>query len=244
MPIASLLFFFAYFFGSLSSAIVVCRVMDLPDPRTEGSRNPGATNVLRIAGKREAAIVLVCDILKGTIPVVIAQLCSLPLVALGFIGLSAVIGHMFPIYYRFRGGKGVATAMGVFFGLQFLLGVFACAIWLIVLRIFNYSSLASIVTMIVLPFSALAFLHNPDAFIPMSIIMILTLLKHRENIGRLIENEEPHTLFFKKATNDDGNEAAPSKPASSKGKKGSTPKKKTASAKKSTKAPKKSKKAS
>lgn len=195
MPMASLLFFCAYFLGSLSSAIIVCRIFDLPDPRTKGSKNPGATNVLRLAGKREASYVLIGDMLKGAIPVVIANLIGLSSIAMAMIGLSAIFGHMFPIYYRFKGGKGVATALGVFFGFQFMMGVIACAIWLVVLRLFSYSSLSSLVTIIIAPFLSIYMLNNAGAFLPLCIVMLLVIIKHNQNISRLIEGEEPKTHF-------------------------------------------------
>ena len=196
MPLATLLGVLAYFFGSLSSAIVLCRALDLPDPRTTGSNNPGATNVLRIAGKKEAGLVLLCDLLKGTIPVLIARWCGLPAVAVVIIGSCAVIGHMFPAYYRFQGGKGVATALGVFFGLGFMLGVVATAIWLIVLRLFSYSSLASLAMIIFTPFVSVSLLGGISSFIPLCFISLLVIFKHKANIGRLIENEEPKTHFM------------------------------------------------
>lgn len=233
MPLASLLFFCAYFLGSASSAIIVCRALGLPDPRTEGSKNPGATNVLRIAGKKEAAVVLFCDILKGFIPVYVSHLVALPVVATAVIGLSAVMGHMFPIYYRFHGGKGVATAMGVFFGLNFMLGVVACAVWLLVLRLFSYSSLASMVTVIVAPFASLNLLNTIEAFIPLSMVMIFIIIKHHANIGRLIEGEEPKTFFsgFKGTLFDESDEnKTPSEKAAS-GKKQTTGSKKSTASK-------------
>lgn len=196
MPLATILGVFAYLFGSLSSAIILCRALDLPDPRTTGSNNPGATNVLRIAGKKEAGLVLLCDLLKGTIPVLIAKGLGLPSVATAIIGGLAVLGHMFPAYYRFKGGKGVATALGVFFGMNFMLGIIAVGIWLVVLRLFSYSSLASLAMIIFTPFASVSVLDTINTFIPFCFISMLVIFKHRANIGRLIENEEPKTEFL------------------------------------------------
>lgn len=196
MPLATLLGVLAYFFGSLSSAIILCRALDLPDPRTKGSKNPGATNVLRLAGKKEAALVLLCDLLKGTIPVLIARWSGLPMLAVVIVGSCAIVGHMFPAYYRFQGGKGVATALGVFFGMSFMLGIVAAAIWLIVLRLFSYSSLASLAMIILTPFASVSALGSISSFIPFCFIALLVIFKHRGNIGRLIENEEPKTHFM------------------------------------------------
>ena len=117
MIVALLLVVLAYLLGSLSSAVVICRLFGLPDPRTEGSGNPGATNVLRLGGKKAAAMTLVADMLKGLLPTVIAQFAGLPLAWVAAIGVAAVVGHMFPIFFGFRGGKGVATGLGTLLSL-------------------------------------------------------------------------------------------------------------------------------
>lgn len=186
-----------YAMGSISSAIIVCRMFNLPDPRAEGSKNPGATNVLRIAGKQYAALVMVGDILKGTLPVVIAKLLGADSTAVGFTALAAVVGHMYPIFFQFKGGKGVATAIGALLGLQFLVGVMAIATWLLVVNFTRYSSLASIVTITLSPFYALFITHRMDVFLPLSIIVILVLFKHRNNITRLLDGVEPKVTLKK-----------------------------------------------
>lgn len=117
----------AYLLGSISSAIIICKVMGYPDPRTEGSKNPGATNVLRVANKTAAIMTLLGDALKGFIPVFIAKLMGLEGISLGFIALAAFIGHLFPIFFGFKGGKGVATYLGCLLGLSWLLGLLAIA---------------------------------------------------------------------------------------------------------------------
>lgn len=192
---ATFLIFTAYFVGSISSAIALCQLLDLPDPRTEGSQNPGATNVLRIAGKREALIVLLFDMLKGFVFVFLGSLLNLSYFQLALIGFSATMGHMYPIYYHFKGGKGVATALGFFFGLHFMLGVVCCAVWLLVIRIFKYSSAASMAMVLAAPFFAIIFTQNLFVFTPMVLITLAIIYKHKGNIGRLIDGTEPHTQF-------------------------------------------------
>ncbi|MCA0402841.1 MAG: glycerol-3-phosphate 1-O-acyltransferase PlsY [Proteobacteria bacterium] len=177
-----------YILGSLCSAVIVSKIFDLPDPCTTGSNNPGATNVLRLAGKKYAAIVLLADILKGFIPVFLAKICGFNVTIVGLVGFAAVLGHMYPIFFRFKGGKGVATAIGVFFGLNFLLGVVVIATWLIVAKFSRYSSLASLVSMSFAPFYAVfvtGYLSSPLFF-----ILLFILFKHKENIIRLIDGTE------------------------------------------------------
>ncbi len=193
--ITSMLVILAYFVGSVSSAIVVCKLLELPDPRTEGSQNPGATNVLRIAGKKEAAAVLLFDVLKGFLFVFIGSIYALPANMLAVIGLSATLGHMFPIYYRFKGGKGVATFLGVMFGLHFLLGVVCAAIWLAMLRLTHYSSASSLTMVLAAPFMAIIFTNNFLTFIPLLLLTVVIYVKHRANIGRLIDGKESKTEF-------------------------------------------------
>lgn len=190
----------AYLLGSLSSAIVVSRLLDLPDPRTEGSKNPGATNVLRLGGKRPAAVVLLFDLLKGVVPVVLGHVYSLYPTELAIIGFAAVIGHVYPIYYQFEGGKGVATALGVYFGLDFYLGALAIASWLLVLRLFHYSSAASLVTVALMPFVTLFLLTSPYALLPLLLVSGLVAKKHQANIKRLMAGTEPKTSLLQKAS--------------------------------------------
>jgi len=130
----------AYFIGSISTAIVSCKMLGKADPRTVGSKNPGATNVLRHAGKKAAFFTLFGDILKGLVPVAIGHALNLDWQWLGLIGLAALLGHIYPIYYGFKGGKGVATALGVYIGLQPLVGLVVILTWLISALVFNISS--------------------------------------------------------------------------------------------------------
>ncbi len=181
---------FAYLIGSLSSAILLSKLMGFTDPRTDGSNNPGATNVLRIAGKKAAFFTLVGDCLKGLIPVLLAHW----LVDDGFIvaltGFSAFLGHCFPLYFGFKGGKGVATAIAVSVGFEWMVGVIIIVIWLLFARVFKISSLAAIIAFTGLP--ALIYWREASAmttgvFTMMSIILIW---RHKSNIQRLLQGDE------------------------------------------------------
>lgn len=176
--------------GSICSAVIVCRLFDYPDPRTAGSNNPGATNVLRVAGKQCAIIVLAADLLKGLVPVLLANLLGENTIVLGFVTLSSVLGHMFPIFFKFEGGKGVATALGAMLGLYWLLGVLVIATWLIIARLTRYSSLASILSMTAAPFYSLLVFGNVNAFMPLMLITLFILYKHHDNILRLMDKTE------------------------------------------------------
>lgn len=180
----------AYLFGSISSAIIVCRVMGLSDPRSSGSNNPGATNVLRISGKKAAAITLIGDVFKGLIPMLIAKMLTDNPVVISLVGIAAFLGHLYPIYFGFKGGKGVATAAGVFIGLSWVLTLVLFAIWIAVAAIFGYSSLAALVTAALAPFVVL-WLAPGIAFFFLAIVIAAFLFwRHRENISQLLAGEE------------------------------------------------------
>lgn len=191
MILSLILVILAYLMGSICSAVIVCKTCALPDPRTEGSNNPGATNVLRLAGKKYAILVLVADILKGTIPVLLAKIFFTDPMTIGFVALTAVIGHMYPCFFDFKGGKGVATAIGALLGFQFLVGIMVTATWLLVARFSRYSSLASIISICLAPFYALMIIGRIEVFPPLFLMALLILIKHKQNIGRLIEGNEP-----------------------------------------------------
>ncbi|AWN73280.1 glycerol-3-phosphate 1-O-acyltransferase PlsY [Legionella anisa] len=182
----------AYLMGSICSAVIVCKACSLPDPRTAGSKNPGATNVLRIAGKQYAALVMVADLLKGTIPVLIAKILGAGPATVGFTALAAVIGHMYPVFFDFKGGKGVATAIGALLGFHFIVGILVAATWLIVAKFSRYASLASITAIGFAPFYSLLLIQRLDIFLPIFIMALLVVYKHKENIVRLIDKKEPH----------------------------------------------------
>jgi len=189
-----------YLVGSVCSAVIVCRMFGLPDPRIEGSQNPGATNVLRLAGKQYAVIVLVADMLKGLLPVLLARALDAGAITVSFTCLAAVLGHMYPVFFGFKGGKGVATALGALLGLHFMLGVVVIATWLLVANFSRYSSLASIVSVVLAPVYSLFALGNSNAFIPLVIIAVFVLYKHRQNVSRLIDGTEPKIIFRRKGS--------------------------------------------
>jgi len=173
-----------YVVGSLSSAIIVCKLLGLPDPRTTGSQNPGTTNVLRLGGKVPAAITLVGDIFKGILPVMLAKAFGIHGVMLGLIGVAALIGHIYPVFFGFKGGKGVATALGACIGLSLGLGVAMLVTWLIVAVVFRYSSLAALIAAVLAPIYAAIFTQW-GYFLPVLIITAILIWRHLDNIKRL-----------------------------------------------------------
>jgi len=187
----------AYLLGSVSTAIILAKALKLPDPRTTGSGNAGATNMLRISGKKEAALVLVGDGLKGLLAIWIGHVFfHLQPMILGLVGLAAVAGHIYPIYFKFKGGKGVATAIGAVLGLSFLSGILMIAAWAAIAFTTRYSSLASMITMILGPIFLIFFSAAGMAyFIPTALIAALVIWKHKENIQRLKTNTESKIEF-------------------------------------------------
>ncbi|MGR5195170.1 glycerol-3-phosphate 1-O-acyltransferase PlsY [Vibrio rotiferianus] len=179
----------AYLLGSISSAVLICRLLKLPDPRDVGSNNPGATNVLRIGGKGAAAAVLLCDMLKGTIPVWSGYFLGIDPIILGVVAIAACLGHMYPIFFHFKGGKGVATALGAIAPIGLDLTGLVMLTWLSVAILFRYSSLAALVTVLVTPFYAWMF--KPQYTLPVAMLCCLIVLKHHQNIRRLLSGEEP-----------------------------------------------------
>lgn len=180
----------AYLLGSVSTAVMVSRTLDLPDPREHGSGNPGATNVLRLGGRKAAAITLVGDFLKGLIPVLGANLLGLPPLTCALAGLAALLGHVFPLFFRFQGGKGVATALGVLIGLSWLAGVIAALTWLAVARLTRLSSLAALVAAALTPIYAWAAQARGSEIWVLFVVSGVVILRHRENIKRLRTGEE------------------------------------------------------
>ena len=178
----------AYLLGSISSAILVCRLFGYPDPRTQGSSNPGATNVLRIAGKPAAAMTLLGDVLKGALPVLLAYGLGMSPFAAALVGFCAFLGHLFPLFFQFRGGKGVATAFGLLFPLHWITGLVAGGVWLGVFGITRISSVASLSAFIAAPVSL--WFSLPAAFWPITALTAIMFLRHRANIVKLISGEE------------------------------------------------------
>ena len=192
-PLALIMIIAAYLLGSISSAVLICRVARLPDPRTVGSNNPGATNVLRIGGKPAAALTLLGDVLKGVIPVVLARYLDMGPFVAALVGTFAFLGHLFPVFFHFQGGKGVATAFGLLFALHWPSGLVAGVVWLLMFALTRISSLASLSAFVVAPACIFAWL--PQAFWPMLALSLVMILRHRSNLQKLLRGEE---LGFRK----------------------------------------------
>ena len=180
----------SYLLGSISSAIIVCKLMGLPDPRSLGSNNPGATNVLRIGGKKAAAITLFGDWLKGVLPMVAAHLLEASPLVIALTGLAAFVGHLYPLFFGFKGGKGVATALGVQFGLSLPIGASVAILWLIVAYGLKISSAAALVSMALAPLVVWVFWPEPVLVVMQVIISIMLFWRHRSNIANLISGDE------------------------------------------------------
>ena len=181
---------FSYLIGAISFGIVMSYIFSLPDPRTIGSKNPGATNVLRTGKKLAALLTLLGDALKGALTVGLAQYFELSSLMVGLIAIATLIGHVFPIYYGFKGGKGVATAAGILFMFSWVMGLTVLGIWLGVFFIWRYSSLAAIIAASLSP--VIGFFYKIDFYelIATSIIALILILRHVENIKRLIDGTE------------------------------------------------------
>lgn len=179
-----------YLIGSFSAAIVVCRVLGLPDPRQQGSKNPGATNVLRYGGKTAAALTLFGDLIKGTLPVLIARALDAEAIIIGSVGLAAFLGHLYPMFFDFQGGKGVATGAGVFFGFHWLLGAIVVATWLVSVKISRISSLSAIIAAAFAPLYGWWLLDSPILVLATLIVTVLCISRHRLNIERLLKGQE------------------------------------------------------
>lgn len=188
--VVSLLILFSYLLGSISAAILSCRLMGLPDPRLQGSRNPGATNVLALGGKKAAALTLFGDSLKGLAPVLIGLYLDLDEFSLSLIAFAAFIGHLYPVFFKFEGGKGVATAFGIFIGLNWQIALSVLISWLIIVKIFKLSSLGALITALLAPLY-FYFLDGSLYFTILSIILsILLIYRHRSNIRNIINGAE------------------------------------------------------
>jgi len=199
----------AYLLGSLSFAVIVSRAMGLSDPRTYGSKNPGATNVLRSGSKAAAVVTLAFDALKGWLPVVLVRWYGAPYGleegTMAAVGLAAFLGHLWPVFFRFQGGKGVATAAGVLLGISGWLGLATLATWVIIAFFFRYSSLASLVAAVFAPFfyvlgSGVAWYTDARVGLAIAVMSALLAWRHKDNIRRLLAGTESR-LGAKKGAN-------------------------------------------
>jgi acyl phosphate:glycerol-3-phosphate acyltransferase len=180
----------AYLFGSISSALVLCRIAGYPDPRRQGSGNPGATNILRLYGKKAAAITLAGDLLKGLLPVLIGRALHAPDMILAGMGVAAFLGHLYPIFFQFKGGKGVATFIGILYGLAWQAGVAFMLVWIMIAATFRYSSLSALVATALSP--VLVFISVPSyAYLAATLLMAgFIFWRHQANIRKLLTGTE------------------------------------------------------
>ena len=184
----------AYLIGSVSFAVVVSRLYGLADPRTYGSKNPGATNVLRSGNKMAAGLTLAGDAFKGWLAVFLAQYFG-PRYGVGeggvaLVAIAVFLGHLFPVFFKFIGGKGVATAVGILFAIDIWLGLATVATWVMVAAFFRYSSLAAIVAAVLAPFYHAMFWQISEVTLAVAMMSLLLVWRHRENIGKLIAGKE------------------------------------------------------
>jgi len=187
---AYLLPIFAYLLGSVSSAIVIARLFGLKDPREVGSGNPGATNILRYGGKKAAILTLLGDVLKGAVPVLIAHALGADSVILALIMLAAFLGHVFPVFHGFKGGKGVATAFGALTAMNGWVGLALVGSWLLMAVTTRYSSLSAITVSVLAPVYVWLFTRNPALILATGIMALFLLWRHRSNIQKLLAGTE------------------------------------------------------
>ncbi|MEK7222929.1 MAG: glycerol-3-phosphate 1-O-acyltransferase PlsY [Pseudomonadota bacterium] len=180
----------AYLLGSISSAVVIARIMVLPDPREIGSKNPGATNILRYGGKLAAVLTLAGDILKGVIPVLVARALTADAVIITLCGFGAFLGHLFPVFFGFRGGKGVATALGVWFALNPWVGLALLVTWVLMALLFRYSSLAALTASALAPLYVAWLSPGTPTLATMIVMSAILIFRHRANIRNLIAGTE------------------------------------------------------
>ncbi len=180
----------AYLAGSLSAAIITCRLMGLPDPRTQGSGNPGATNVMRVGGKKPAAITLAGDAAKGLLPVLLAQALGVSNMVLALTALAAFLGHLYPLFFGFKGGKGVATAFGALIGLAWPVALGLLAVWLLMARVFHISSLAALTAATLSPLFMWWLRPQPELIAVSVVISVMLIWRHRQNIRQLLDGSE------------------------------------------------------
>lgn len=180
----------AYLFGSISAAILVSRAMGLPDPRTEGSKNPGATNVLRVGGKKAGIYTLLGDSVKGVIPVVAAHLYGVDDFMLAAVAVAAFLGHLFPVFFGFKGGKGVATAAGVLIAVSWPAGLLALTTWILTFYLSRISSLSALLAALMSPVYMWIISQSSELTIMNVIMSVLLIWRHRSNIRNLMNGTE------------------------------------------------------
>ncbi|MCP5158994.1 MAG: glycerol-3-phosphate 1-O-acyltransferase PlsY [Gammaproteobacteria bacterium] len=190
MLLITLFVIFGYLAGSVSTAILVCRAMGLPDPRREGSRNPGATNVLRFGGKKAAAITLAGDFCKGLLPILLARWAGLEEIGLALTALAAFLGHLYPVFFGFAGGKGVATAFGAILGLSWPVALAALTTWLLMAFVVRISSLSALTAAVLTPVYSWWFELSPIQNLAILIMVGLLVWRHRSNIQNLLAGAE------------------------------------------------------
>ena len=186
-----------YLVGSVSTAIITCKLMGLEDPRSVGSNNPGATNVLRHGGKKAAIITLIGDMLKGLAPVIAVTMIDPAAGAIALTGLGAFLGHVFPVYYGFKGGKGVATYYGVLLGFSWMAGIAALLVWLLTAFVSKISSLSALVSALSAPFILWYSSHSPELTLMLGLMTALLFWRHRSNVRNIIDGKE-HKIGVKK----------------------------------------------
>ncbi|VAW52081.1 Acyl-phosphate:glycerol-3-phosphate O-acyltransferase PlsY (EC 2.3.1.n3) [hydrothermal vent metagenome] len=180
----------AYLIGSISTAIITCKIMGIEDPRKTGSNNPGATNVLRHGGKKAAIITLIGDALKGLIPVLVAIQLQADILTVSLVGLFALLGHVFPVYYGFKGGKGVATYYGVILAMNWMVGLIALAIWLSTAAALKISSLAALISIFSVPIILWHFSQSVELAGVVALMSVLVFWRHKKNIQALLQGTE------------------------------------------------------
>ena len=190
MLINIVLIFLAYLLGSISAAILVCKLLGLSDPRIGGSGNPGTTNVMRLHGKTAAFLTLTGDVFKGIIPVLLAKVIVGSEFIIALSGLAAFLGHIFPIYFKFKGGKGVATLIGILLATYWLLGLAYIITWILTAAIFRYSSLAALIATLSIPFYTYFLEQNFQYTVSFSMIAVILFWRHKSNIYNLLNNKE------------------------------------------------------
>ena len=180
----------AYLIGSVSTAVVIARAMGLQDPREVGSKNPGATNILRYGGKVAAILTLVGDVLKGVVPVLLARALAADAVTVTLCGFAAFLGHLFPVFFSFRGGKGVATALGVWLAISPWVGLALVVTWVLMALLFRYSSLSALTAAIAAPFYVAWLLPSAPYLSTMIVMSAILIFRHRSNIRNLFAGTE------------------------------------------------------